>query len=45
MVAFVGAPLITGGSLLLLLLAAPLILSLWMQVFDAALENPYGMPR
>lgn len=42
MVAFVGAPLITAGGLLLLLLASPLLLSTWLAVFDGFLANPFG---
>jgi flagellar biosynthetic protein FliR len=42
MVAFVGAPLITFGGLALLLLLAPLMLSIWVQVLGEFLRNPVG---
>ncbi|MGZ2259719.1 flagellar biosynthetic protein FliR [Roseobacter sp. A03A-229] len=42
MVAFVGAPVITAGGLFLLLVSAPLILSVWVQAMDAFLANPFG---
>lgn len=42
MVAFVGAPLITFGGLALLLLLAPLMLSVWMQALGEFLQNPGG---
>ena len=45
MVAFIGAPAITGGSLLLLLLAAPAIFSVWLGAFASVLENPFEVPR
>lgn len=37
MVAFVGAPAITGASLVLLLLSAPFLLGLWLAAFDGML--------
>ena len=37
MVAFVGAPAITAAGLVLMLLASPLILSLWAQALDDTL--------
>ena len=40
MVAFVGAPLITAGGLILLLLSAPVALSSWLSVFDSFLFAP-----
>lgn len=45
MVAFIGAPFITGASIVILLLAAPLILAVWNGRLDAVLANPLGMPR
>lgn len=42
MVAFVGAPLITGLSLGLLLLCAPIIIMTWSEAFAAFLANPFG---
>lgn len=41
MVAFVGAPLITAGGLLVLLLAAPFMLEHWMAALDGYMANPY----
>lgn len=41
MVAFVGAPVITACGLLLLLLASPLLLTAWLDAFDAFLANPF----
>ncbi|MEM8789578.1 MAG: flagellar biosynthetic protein FliR [Pseudomonadota bacterium] len=40
MVAFVGAPAITAGTLLLLLLAGPLILTVWNERLDEVLRAP-----
>ena len=40
MVAFVGAPLITAGGLVLLLLAAPVMLSAWSEALDVFLAAP-----
>lgn len=40
MVAFVGAPVITAGGLLLLFLSAPLILETWLTALDSFLVNP-----
>ena len=42
MVAFVGAPAITAGGLILLLLTAPLVLSLWLEALHLRLANPFG---
>lgn len=39
MVAFVGAPLLTLGGLVLLFLAAPLILSIWLGAFQLRLDE------
>lgn len=44
MVAFVGAPAITGGALFLLLLAGPVILLHWANMLDQTLANPFGAP-
>lgn len=41
MVAFIGAPAITFASIILLLLAAPVILSLWSVKLDAVLADPF----
>lgn len=40
MVAFVGAPVITAGGLLLLCLAAPLLLSTWLEALNGFITNP-----
>lgn len=40
MVAFVGAPVITAGGLLLLCLAAPLLLSTWLEALNNFIANP-----
>lgn len=45
MVAFVGAPAITAGGLILLMLISPLILSIWLDEFNIRLANPFAMPK
>jgi len=45
MVAFIGAPAITGGSLILLLLASPVIFQTWLGAFTETLEAPFAMPE
>lgn len=42
MVVFIGAPVITGGGLVILFLLAPTILGLWIKAFEAFLANPFG---
>ncbi len=42
MVAFVGAPAITAGGLILLVLALPLILGLWVDAFTGFMLSPAG---
>lgn len=42
MVAFVGAPAITWGSLLLLFLTLPFILRIWLSAFQTGLAQPLG---
>ena len=42
MVAFIGAPAITAGGLLILMLAAPVILHFWIGRMDLALADPLG---
>ncbi len=42
MVAFVGAPLITAGGLILLLLMAGPMLALWLEMLLAFISNPTG---
>jgi flagellar biosynthetic protein FliR len=44
MVAFVGAPAITWGGLVLLLVTAPFLLPVWLSAFEAALLQPLGGP-
>ncbi len=41
MVIFVGAPALTLGGLVLLAIAAPLLLKLWIDAFNAYLGNPF----
>jgi len=43
MVAFIGAPAITAGSLLLLFLCAPILLTIWNGRLDNLLANPFGL--
>ncbi len=43
MVAFVGAPAITWGGLVLLLVTTPFILPYWLTAFEAALAAPMGV--
>lgn len=42
MVAFVGAPAITAGGLILLFLSLPLLLSVWSEALQRFLANPFG---
>jgi len=41
MVAFIGAPAITGMGIGLLLLATPVILSVWLEALDTILADPF----
>jgi len=45
MVAFIGAPAITAGGLLLLLLASPVLLHFWGRQLDLTLADPLALPR
>ena len=45
MVAFVGAPAITAGGLIILLLALPVLLNFWVQNLNNFLVNPYWQAR
>jgi len=45
MVAFVGAPAITAGGLILLMLAAPLMLSIWVESMALFIINPFRGPE
>jgi flagellar biosynthetic protein FliR len=42
MVAFVGAPVITAAGVILLFLAAPMMLTVWMTSLDHFLANPFS---
>jgi flagellar biosynthetic protein FliR len=42
MVAFVGAPAITAGALLLMALATPTALRAWARGFEAVMADPFG---
>lgn len=44
MVAMVGAPAITLGGMVLMLITLPLLLQIWRQGFDLLLMNPFGAP-
>jgi flagellar biosynthetic protein FliR len=45
MVSFVGAPAITAGSILLLFLSAPLMLSIWYEAMQGFVIAPFGSFR
>jgi len=45
MVAFVGAPVITMGGMILLLVASPVMLSAWMDALMSFFQNPVRLPR
>ncbi|MFZ1470057.1 MAG: flagellar biosynthetic protein FliR [Paracoccaceae bacterium] len=42
MVTMIGAPALTLGGLMLLTVAAPLILSIWREALNLALDRPFG---
>jgi flagellar biosynthetic protein FliR len=42
MATFIGAPALTAGGLALLLLAAPMMLAVWAEAFEAFLADPFG---
>lgn len=44
MVAFVGAPAITAGGLMLLMVALPMLLSIWVSSLFGFMGNPFGGP-
>lgn len=44
MVVFVGAPVITGGGIVILLVMAPTILSIWIGALSGFMANPFGGP-
>ncbi len=43
MVAFVGAPVITAGGLVILCLASPLMLGMWLSALDGFLAAPFSV--
>ncbi|AXX99603.1 flagellar biosynthetic protein FliR [Profundibacter amoris] len=45
MVAFVGAPAITAGALILMFLVMPLMLTVWSDALQQFLQNPFGGPK
>lgn len=45
MVAFVGAPVITAGGLIILCLASPIMLGMWISAMDSFLADPFSVPR
>lgn len=45
MVAFVGAPAITAGGLVVLMLASPIMLSIWVEAMGMFLMDPFRGPR
>ncbi|MDX5358782.1 MAG: flagellar biosynthetic protein FliR [Rhodobacterales bacterium] len=45
MVSFVGAPALTFGGLVLLAIAAPLMLAVWLSGWSAWLADPFSIPR
>lgn len=45
MVAFVGAPALTAGALVLLAVATPTALAVWVDILDGLLGDPFGAPR
>jgi len=42
MVVFVGAPVITGAGLVLLMVLAPTMLTIWIEALSAFIGNPFG---
>lgn len=44
MVVLIGAPAITGASLVMLATLAPFLLRIWLTAFDATLADPLGAP-
>jgi len=42
MVTMVGAPVLTLGGLVLLAVTSPIILSVWKEALDLALDRPFG---
>lgn len=44
MVAFVGAPAITAGGLIIMVLAMPMLLAVWAEALFAVIADPFGPP-
>lgn len=44
MVSMVGAPALTLGALALLAVATPILLTVWLQAFEAYLADPFSVP-
>ncbi|MFN6925722.1 MAG: flagellar biosynthetic protein FliR [Tabrizicola sp.] len=44
MVSMIGAPALTLGALALLAVATPILLTVWLQAFEAFLGDPFGPP-
>lgn len=42
MVSFVGAPAITAGGLILMMVVAPILLAIWMSAFGDFIGDPFG---
>jgi len=45
MVAFIGAPAITGMGIGLLVLVAPVIMQVWLEAFNTVIADPFGVMR
>ncbi len=45
MVVLIGAPAIVSISIIVLMLATPLMLTHWASILDATLADPFGLPR
>lgn len=45
MVAFIGAPALTLGGLIVLAISAPLMMQIWLTAWQAWLANPFAVPR
>lgn len=45
MVAFVGAPAITAGALVLMFLVMPLMFTVWLEALQLFLQNPFGASK
>ena len=45
MVAFVGAPALTAGGLVILVLVSPVLLAAWAEAFGLYMDSPFAVPR